>query len=76
MLIQALQEHASWGASLARPMLSMGTWGGEAMNRLATSSALILLTACGETQQSCEIPTYVPPYEPTTDPSKTVVPIE
>lgn len=27
------------------------------MKRLATSSALILLVACGESQQSCEIPT-------------------
>ena len=44
------------------------------MKRLATSAALILLTACGETQQSCEVPAFPSSYEPSPDPSKTVVP--
>ena len=44
------------------------------MKRLATFSALILLIACGESQQSCDFPTGPFSYEPTPDPSKSVVP--
>lgn len=44
------------------------------MNRLATSSALILLTACGGAQQTCALPSDSSYYEPTPDPSKAVVP--
>ena len=44
------------------------------MKRLATGSALILLIACGESQQSCDIPTGPFSYDSTPDPSKSVVP--
>jgi hypothetical protein len=44
------------------------------MNRLATSSALILLTACGGAQQTCTLPSDSSYYGATPDPSKAVVP--